>query len=322
MAHLVVTKIKSKLDRQKYKENKSLGKVYIDSEIAIPLQFSGRNEKSIAFSGTFLPQFSNISIDTLRGYDASRDIMRIGVMWRSLSEYDTYIDLDHGLFIDDEMCWYGEPIVYRSQHHNFPKSNRIIAISSGDLTSCPPKSSKLFSTELIDVDLKVAVANGNRVITNLINNYNGDGLDTAEIYFFVSFISKKDRVQMGQKMEIELDKVEYAFRLPKTKKNGCFGISVSLKDMKLTVLNKPTSKKIDIYNNIFNFGDEYCKLIKKAKKAPSLAKKLENVVDRTDDVHEADVVIAYDIKKFDNLKDDVIFLNPLKNLERVNELLF
>lgn len=316
MTNFVVNKIKRKIDSKKYKINKKLGKVYIDSEICIPIQFSGRNEKSIVFSGIFLPQFSKISIDSLRGgVNRKRNIMRVGVMWKSLSENDIYIDLDHSLFIDDRVCWYAEPIYYS-------KSNKIIAISSGDLTFCPSRSSNQFSTELIDIDLEEAVANGNRVITNLVNNYKGRGLDKAEIYFFVSFISKEDRVQKGQKIKIELDKVEYAFKLPKTKQNGCFGISLSLKNMQLTVLNNTISKKIDDYTNILNFESEYNELMKKSENAPSLAKKLVNVVDITDNVSEADLLIAYDIQKFDNLKDEVIFLNPLKNLERVNELLF
>ena len=131
----------------------------------------------MTLSGEYLTPGSKISFDSLE----SGKIIRLGIAWRGESS----CDIDHSLNLLNK----GKSVYYNSPIYK--ENKEIIISSSGDITSC---DNDLFSTELIDIDLDLAIKYNLGNMLSSIIQYSGKTLNNYEVFWFMNIIERKDRI--------------------------------------------------------------------------------------------------------------------------------
>ena len=309
MVNSVKKSIKKTIKRIKKKENKKLGKIYIAEDVKNHnIQFSGRKSKGLTLSGEYLSPGSKIPFSQVMG---ENKIIRLGIAWRGLDS----CDIDHSINILDsekyaDTVFYGNPI--------YKKNGEIIISSSGDITTC---GDDLFSTELIDIDLDLAIENGlGNMITSAIQ-YQGKNFDNYEVLWFMNIIDKKDRVIDNRKISIQLDQMNYAIQVNEST-GEMLGFYIDLKEQFLEVLNISV-KRDSNYSNSSISKEKFEKVLENREPLISLYDALRGVVKKkqiVNSIEEADVVIMSNLpkKEFKNKT----YLSPGHEGEKIKEIIF
>lgn len=188
---------------------------------------SGRKSVDTSFSGELLTPGSYINIDNLNvGGDK---ILRLGVIWRG----EKSVDIDHSVLFSfdggkrNETCYYGYP--------ELVVDNKLLAVSSGDITSCQRNT---FSCEFIDIDLDLCKAAGVDSIMSTIQNYSRGPISDVECYTFVKVIDRTDRVSRSStKVTIDLADTDYACSVSQNA-TGVSGFYILLKTTEDSILTE------------------------------------------------------------------------------------
>jgi hypothetical protein len=316
-------KIKNAIKEIKRKENEALGKVYIDEKAKkYAIQFSGRTDTSMSMSGEYLPSGSIIDMnDILSEKDLDNKMLRIGIAWRG----DKSCDIDLSMNVKGYgAVYYGKPA--------FGTDKGLIAISSGDITSC---GNKLFSTEFIDVDIKKFMDAGYTEMFNSAIMFSGNTFNNYEIYWFMSVIDKKDRVIAGNKVKINIDEMDYAVQILEQEK-GMLGLKFIFSDKKkeCEILNIP-AKGITNGMNAKRSEEILEKVLAERPKTLTLEKGVKLAINSqqiVDNIEFADIVISteeqrdiiiYDsLDESKNVKVEQTWYHPGRDIKDIQDILY
>lgn len=291
--------------------------VYLDDDsYGYKLQYSGRDSTEISYAGEFLTPGTELNlIDLARGKNIEYPILRLGVVWRGKRS----TDLDHSLTLDNRVVvYYGKP-VYRV-------NNRILIVSSGDITSCADFNGK-FSTELVDIDLVSVSNHGVKKMFNSFINYSGSiNIGELECYTFISIIDKSKRIMEGSKVLVDLSKQDYAIRIDpdnKDKTGSYIGCSIDLKNNVIKVLSIPVKTASGHYSNAVMDNKKFEKAISNAKvDGLTIDYAINKVFNTVSHVSDAGIVISRKPADELGITDGTVLLHPGRNQEQINNLLF
>ena len=304
------------IKKVKREENKKYKKVYIDSSIDdLSVQYSGKKDKTLVFSGEFLSSGSKIDLEFNK--DSKSKIVRLGVLWRG----EKSCDIDHSaLFITKDnkttkSLFYGNPVL--------KEGNNIIATSSGDITTC---KNSVFSAEFIDIDFSkmIKIKSDIETVYNYVNIYSGlRGFKNCECYMFVDLIEdrKKNTLFKNKQAVIDITKVTYLNDISTgVNESSCLGFKIDFKTMKIEILNiflknnKSYSNVLKNYNDISIALKDY----KEHLKLKDILKKVFTKKQITNIIDEADLIISRKIPENENKN----IINPNKNYEKLQNLMF
>lgn len=300
-------------------KNEKLGNVYIDDDSKkYRLQYSGRSSTEISFAGEFLSPGSELSIsDIIKDKDIDDVCLRLGVMWRGLSNNQSF-DIDHNVKVDHTHdVFYGNPVLKRN--------NDILISSSGDITSCGGPTSK-FSTELIDIDLaKCAKHNIKELYNSLIMFSGGITLGETETYLFFSIIDKKNR-KMRTNVEVDLSKTDYAIRIDPNNidKTGSYiGVNFNFEEDKILVLCAPIKNSDNAYSNVKSNKPLFDNAIKQFDKHLSIGYALKKSIKSTQFVEllRANIIISRKSREELGISEDVLLIHPGREMEEINKII-
>lgn len=310
LASIVRKKIKNAIKQIKREENIALGGVYLDPEIAnYVIQYSGREDTSLSMSGEYLPSGARINLDELiPDKDLDKLILRIGLAWKGRS-----IDIDLSMNVKG----YG-PVYYGK--NEMYVNNDLIMASSGDITSC---ANDIFSTELVDVDLKKFKENGFNEMFNSAIVYSGRTFKDTECYWFMSVLKKKDRVSPGRQVKINLDEMHYATQITDDSK-GIMGLYFNIEKGYAEVLNIPMPHA----QNGMNASIAEQRMLDALKEMP-VRQNFEDAISmavnkqqRVDEIQFADLIISNTEPDAELLKEDAVWLHPGRDAIKIQEILF
>lgn len=319
LTDIVIDKIKIALSAILQRRNSLLGKVYIDKSVEnFPLQFSGRLDTATSMSGAYYPSGSKISLADIIANaknPVENPIVRFGIAWKGES---CDIDLSTS-FIGDKgksQCYFGRP--------EFKYDGELVAVSSGDITSC---RKDIFSVEFIDLDYAKFKEINDRVkavdtIYNSINCYSNIKFSELDCYFFLQVIDKSKRVIPGNRqVTIKLDECDFAVKLNDASRL-CTGLMIDVDTDMITVINK--SVEIDTYQSIMSFQDKCIEAIESKtgtqiffNEALELAIDPEQIVDT---IADANTVITGN--QYHAFTDNIKSLNIATNAEQLEDLIF
>jgi hypothetical protein len=314
--------IKLVIKQIKYEENKNLGKVFLDNSAKkYAIQFTGRNDTSMSMSGEYLPSGSIIDMNDILTEDIIENkLLRIGLAWRGKT-----CDIDLSMNIKGYgALYYGNPV--------FKFGETIIATSSGDITSC---NENIFSTELIDIDIKEFMEHGYSEMFNSAIMFSGDTFNKYEAYWFMSIIDKKDRTTIGRKIQINIDEMDYAVQIMEPSKM-MLGLKFTFTDDKkeCEVLNIPgygikNGMNARIAETAF---EESLKnrpkalLMKKAIKMAICPEQIVENIEIADIVISAkeqqDIVIQDPEDESKNIKIEQTWYHPGRDIAKLQEIFF
>jgi len=305
LAKIVKKKIKKAIKEIKKEENISLGKVFISDDLKNKnIEFSGRESTGLTLSGEYLTPGSKISFDSLE----SGKIIRLGIAWRGESS----CDIDHSLNLlnKGKSVYYGTPI--------YKENKEIIISSSGDITSC---DNELFSTELIDIDLDLAVKYDLGNMLSSIIQYSGKTLDNYEVFWFMNIIDKKDRVTDGRSIHIALDQMDYAIQLNKETKSS-LGFYINLKEKHIEVLNLELNMN-DNYSNAVSNESVFKKVLEERDPLVNIYDTLKTVIKKSqivDKIEDADTVLLSSVNEIKDAELD--FFTPGRDINEFYKIIF
>ncbi|MBW3021169.1 hypothetical protein KY334_07780, partial [Candidatus Woesearchaeota archaeon] len=299
--------------------NRFNGKIYIEDDV--PVSYSGHKETSISYSGEFLTTGTKLKISEL-SKQGRADFLRMGVLWRHTNEKEVSVDLDlSSVFIENNNGLFREHVIFYGDPE-FEINRNLIAVSSGDVTSCGGQDS-LFSSEFIDVDIELAKKNN---ILDFFNNVivydNKLCLGELETYFFFSFIDKEDRVMNGNEVTLDLNNADYAIRVDPDnveKSKSQIGFYVDLNDDTIEIVNL-SCKKGTFGDNSINMLYEFNELLRNRRKPLMIKSMLSSVYDVTNNPFDADLIISRKDNVNSNLK--TLCYHPSRDFEKINQLLF
>lgn len=320
LTDIVVDKIKIALSAILQRRNSVIGKVYIDKSVAnFPLQFSGRLDTATSMSGAYYPSGSKISLEDIIANaknPVEEPIVRFGIAWKGES---CDIDLSTSFLGNrsSKQCYFGMP--------EFNYDGELVAVSSGDVTSC---RRDIFSVEFIDLDYAKFKEINNRLkafdtIYNSINCYSKNiKFSELDCYFFLQVIDKSKRVEKGNRnVSIKLDECDFAVKLNDASRL-CTGLMIDVDTDMITVINK--SVDIDSYQSIVHFQDRCIEAIESKvgtqiffNEALELAIDPEQIVDK---VADANTVITGN--QYHAFTDNIKSLNIATNAEQLEDLIF
>jgi hypothetical protein len=88
--------------------------------------------------------------------------------------------------------------------------NKILAVSSGDITYC---NNSRYSVELLDIDYALAKENIN-MFCNVTNIYSGTNFKETDMYFFIKVMPKSERINSGTSVYInDLADMDFAVKV-------------------------------------------------------------------------------------------------------------
>ncbi len=319
LTDIVVDKIKIALSAILQRRNSVLGKIYIDKSVAnFPLQFSGRLDTATSMSGAYYPSGSKISLGDIIANaknPVENPIIRFGIAWKGEC---CDIDLSTSFLGDKNQyqCYFGNP--------QFTYDGELVAVSSGDITSC---RRDVFSVEFIDLDYAKFKEINDKfkavdTIYNSINCYSNIKFSDLDCYFFLQVIDKSKRVAPGNRqVTIKLDECDFAVKLNDASRL-CTGLMIDVDTDMITVINK--SVEIDTYQSIMHFQDKCIEAIESKvgtqiffNEALELAVDPEQIVDK---VADANTVITGN--QYHAFTDNIKSLNIATNAEQLEDLIF
>lgn len=305
-----------------------LGKVFIDDSINnYKIDFSGANDYSFTLSGKYITPGTKLSLDDLlNNVDIEEPLMRVGIMWRSSKGHNVSVDIDHSIFIDDKKVYYNNPIL----KSNF--GDYLIATSSGDIVSCGDDKS-LFSSEIVDIDLKLAKKDGYKKIVTFANNFSNNqsmGLSAGlETYMFISFIDKKDRVIKNNQIFVSLDQTDYAIAVDPMGKEGrkfrnLYGFGIDLEKGIVTIMLQPVKSKSNYFSNIENVEKSPDEILAEFEKKPSYKNILDKLIENKSPIlnDNVDTVITLNKNKYKNNNNNIKVLDLMTESEKIKNLIF
>lgn len=321
LTDIVIDKIKIALSAILQRRNSVLGKVYIDKSVAnFPLQLSGRLDTATSMSGAYYPSGSKISLGDIIANaknPVEEPIVRFGIAWKGES---CDIDLSTS-FIGDKnqfQCYFNNP--------QFNYDGELVAVSSGDVTSC---RKDIFSVEFIDLDYARFKEINNRLkavdtIYNSINCFSNIKFSEMDCYFFFQVIDKSKRVTPGNRnVTIKLDECDFAIKLNDASRL-CTGVMIDVDTDMITVINQAVA--INYYQSIMHFQDKCIEAIESRigtqiffNEVLELAIDPEQIVDT---IVDASTVITGN--QYDNFAftDNTRLLNIATNAEQLEDLIF
>jgi len=321
LTKIVEKQVLKAIKKIKKEENKQLGKVCIKEDISnYKVEFSGRESDSLSLSGEYLTPGSKISFNDIKG---EGKILRLGIAWRGKSS----CDIDHSLNIfnttksqrtnsrnyyneeNSETVYYGNP--------TYEVNKDVVITSSGDIVS---NGDKLFSTELIDIDLDKAKKYGLGNMFSSATQFSGMTMDNYEVLWFMNIIDKKDRVLNTRRIEIKLDQMDYAIQVTKSCKK-MLGFYIDLQNEFLEVLNIANNNE-DNYSNAMTNEKEFLKLISERPNLLDMREALVNSIKKNQVVSEEEAQIIICSKLPEVIDETKTYLRPGKDGEKIQEIIF
>lgn len=323
LTDIVVDKIKIALSAILQRRNSVLGKVYIDKSVEnFPLQFSGRLDTATSMSGAYYPSGSKISLGDIIANaknPVEEPIVRFGIAWKGES---CDIDLSTSFIGDSssKQCYFGTP--------QFKYDGELVAVSSGDVTSC---RRDIFSVEFIDLDYAKFKEINDRLkavdtIYNSINCFSNIKFSELDCYFFFQVIDKSKRVTPRNKnVTIKLDECDFAIKLNDASRL-CTGVMIDVDTDMITVINQDIA--IDPYQSIMHFQDKCIEAIESKvgtqiffNEALELAIDPEQIVDTV--ANASTVITGNQYHTFTLMNEQSLkVLNIATNAEQLEDLIF
>ena len=331
LAKIAKNQISHVLQVQLHKKNRN-NVVFIDENaMRYKLQYSGRASTELTFSGEFLSPGSELMLsDVMNNKHIEKPIVRLGVMWRALEDAEYYpADLDHNVSLNNRKdIYYGLPQDVYYGEPQYIANNKVLAVSSGDITRCSGPSGQ-FSVELVDLDVNGLRSAGIQSFYNSVINFNGHAsLGQFETYFFFSIIDQANRVTASTTVHIDLAQADYAIRIdPDNIDNtgSYIGIQFDLENDLIKTLCIPVKTKHGGYSNVKVQKPHFEHAISKFKQQLTLGYALNKALPeacQAEQVSQADIVISRKSRSTLKLNDTQRLLHPGRDMEEICKMLF